>query len=507
MKTPSQDLFLLVKSLSKTEKRYFKKFSDLHGKEDNQYLLLFDAIAKQKQFDEAELKKHFKGHAFVRQFPVAKNYLYSRILDALEFYHRDSSIHSSVRRNIYRAELLQKKGFYDQSMKQLAKAKKDARDSDLFHALMEINMHWEFNVYLEKYDLEELGKLNEDAIQTSSLLHDTMVCRTLSLQMVNLYNQYYKTRNKKILEEAEELMKSPYFKKAEEIKSFTGRLRIYEAKFFFWYAKGNLDAACAEGEKAARLCLSSPVQMKNNIKLYMVLLSNLFYGRSEQKKYYEAYTYLLQLEKASPYVQTYSQRAKFFYLHDNARLHYLYHTGKLKELEKKLFAVISEISTHESELSNYEKIALLTNISISFFYLGNLKQSIHYMNILRNEYDLSVNPEVQYFLNIFYLIAHYDSGHHEILPYLVQSFHRFLLKKSHISKVETVMVDLLKKLPRSDKEKTPRLTEAFSAVKKELENVPKEKTHYYIFKYFDIVSWLESKIKNKSFQEILKEKK
>ena len=128
------------------------------------------------------------------------------------------------------------------------------------------------------------------------------------------------------------------------------------------------------------------------------------------------------------------------------------------------------------------------------------------MNTLRNEYDLKVNPEAHYFLNIFYLIAHYDSGHHEILPYLVQSFNRFLRKKSYISKVETVMVDLLKKMPQLDKGKEKNLKEAFVAMKKEIENIPKDKMHYYIFKYFDIVSWLESKMKNKSFQEIIKEK-
>ena len=255
MKTPSQDLFLLIKSLSKTEKRYFKKFSELHGKEDNNYLLLFDAIAKQKEFNEEELKKLFKGQAFMRQFPVAKNYLFSKILDALEFYHRDASIHSTVRRNIYRAELLQKKGMYDQSLKMLQRARKEATELDLFHAMLEIQTQWEFNAYLEKYDLPALENLIEETIKTSTLLSDTIICRRLSLQMVNLYNHYYRTRNKKILDEAEELMKSPYFKKVEEIKTFSGRLRIYEAKFFFWYAKGDLDVACEEGEKAARLCL------------------------------------------------------------------------------------------------------------------------------------------------------------------------------------------------------------------------------------------------------------
>jgi hypothetical protein len=185
-------------------------------------------------------------------------------------------------------------------------------------------------------------------------------------------------------------------------------------------------------------------------------------------------------------------------------LHYLYHTGKFAELEKKITRVISDMSIHECELSEYEKIALYTNIAISFFYLGNLKQCIHYMNRLRNEYNLSVNPEAQYFLNLFYLIAHYDSGHHEILPYLVQSFHRFLRKKSYISKVETGMASLLKKFPKADKVKN--LRESFEQMKKEVENMPNEKTHYYIFKYFDVEAWLESKVKNKTFQEIIKEK-
>ncbi len=505
MKTPSQDLFRLIHSMSKTEKRYFKKFSELHGKEDNKYLLLFDAIARQKEFDEEFIKREFRGEAFLKQFPVAKNYLYSRILDSLEFYHRESSIHSSVRRNIYRAELLQKKGLYDQSMKTLRKARKDAEEMDLFHALLEIQTQWEFNAHLEKYDLPNLEKLIEETSKTSLLLSDTLICRSLSLQMVNLYNHYYRTRDKKVLEQAEVLMKSPYFKKAEEIKTFSGKLRIYEAKFFFWYAKGNLESACTEGEKAIRLCLDSPFQMKNNIKLYMVLLSNLFYVRTEQKKYKEAQQCLQKLSETAGNARTYSLLGKYFYLYNNASLHYLYQSCKLKELDKKLAFVVSGLRTHDNELSDYEKIALLTNISISFFYLGNLKQCIHFMNKLRNEYDLSVNPEAQYFLSIFYLIAHYDSGHHEILPYLVQSFHRFLRKKSHISKVETVMVDLLKKMP--DKKQHKNLKESFALMKKEIEGIPKDKTHYYIFKYFDIVSWLESKIRNKPFQEVIREKK
>ncbi len=511
MKTPSDDLFLLIKSLSKTEKRYFKKFSDLHGKEDNQYLRLFDAIAAEKVYDEDALRKKFQGQAFLRQLPVAKNYLYSKILDSLEFFHRDASIHSSVRRNIFRAEVLQKKGLYDQSMKLLRKARKEAAELDLFHALLEIDTLWEFNAYLEKYDLHGLEKLSSQAIKTSELMNAAIQCRSLSLQMVSLFNQYYQTRNRKFLEQGKKLMHHSFFRRTEDIKPFSGKLRIYEAKFFYHYACRNLEPACTEGEKAILLCSSSSLQLKNNIKMYMVLLSNLFYVRCEQRKFEEAQKYLHRLSETSAFAKTHSLRAKYYYLHNSTTLHFLCHTKKIRELEKKLPVIINEYETHQAEMSNFEKIGLLMNISISFFYIGNLKQSIHFQNILRNEFDVSANPEAQYFLNIFYLITHYDSGHHEILPHLVKSFNRFIKKRDHVSEIETVMVDLLRKTPQPGKDnKSPGDSfsekEAFTKVKKEIEKLPYDKAHHYILKYFDVATWLESKIRNKSFQEIIKEK-
>ena len=45
MKTPSQDLYKLIKSLTKTEKRYFSKFAEKHVIGDqNNYYKLFKVI-------------------------------------------------------------------------------------------------------------------------------------------------------------------------------------------------------------------------------------------------------------------------------------------------------------------------------------------------------------------------------------------------------------------------------------------------------------------------------
>jgi hypothetical protein len=56
---PSNELFKLVRSLTKSEKRFFKLSSSLQSGEKN-YLKIFDFIEKQEVYDEDELKKAFK---------------------------------------------------------------------------------------------------------------------------------------------------------------------------------------------------------------------------------------------------------------------------------------------------------------------------------------------------------------------------------------------------------------------------------------------------------------
>ena len=68
---------------------------------------------------------------------------------------------------------------------------------------------------------------------------------------------------------------------------------------------------------------------------------------------------------------------------------------------------------NSKEMSDYEKIELLMHFSISYYCLGNLKKCILFLNTLRNEYNLSVNPEIESFFYLFRLVANYDAGNDE----------------------------------------------------------------------------------------------
>src|SRR3989344_6134145 len=87
----SDQLFKLIKSLNKQEKRYFQLFSGMH-RDESTYTLLFDFINKQKEYDEVAIKKHFSSEKFIEQLPVAKHNLYKAILKSMRQYHSAHSL-------------------------------------------------------------------------------------------------------------------------------------------------------------------------------------------------------------------------------------------------------------------------------------------------------------------------------------------------------------------------------------------------------------------------------
>ena len=55
-------------------------------------------------------------------------------------------------------------------------------------------------------------------------------------------------------------------------------------------------------------------------------------------------------------------------------------------------------------------------------------------------------------------------------------------------------------------DKTKKIIEAFKKLKTEIENITKNPFEKQAIDYFDFISWIESKIENRSFAEIVKEK-
>lgn len=143
MKTPSTDLFELIRSLTPNEKGYFKK--QLVMFRESNISTLFDFIDDMEAYDEEAILEHFKGEKFVQNLSRTKNYLYNVLLQSLRNYNSKIYARIEVRNMIAEIEVLFGKGLYKQCNTHLQHAKKKALKYELFLALIEI-LVWEMKV-------------------------------------------------------------------------------------------------------------------------------------------------------------------------------------------------------------------------------------------------------------------------------------------------------------------------------------------------------------------------
>ncbi|HMS34875.1 MAG TPA: hypothetical protein PKC91_12400, partial [Ignavibacteria bacterium] len=140
----SDEIFQLVKSLTKQEKTYFKKFATAFiGEEGSNYLKMFDEISNQavreEVYNEEKIKKGSYSGKFLKNLSYHKNYLYNMIMSSLINYHKDNKEIIFVRNLLSQVEILTGKLLYDQALKVLGRAAKIAEEKDMFLLSYEIN--------------------------------------------------------------------------------------------------------------------------------------------------------------------------------------------------------------------------------------------------------------------------------------------------------------------------------------------------------------------------------
>ena len=128
------DLYELIHSLNKSEKRYFKIEAAKYTSDKNIYLVVYELLEKQRTYNPQALKRALeKTHPkAVKRLTTTKNYLYTLILKTLNAYYEDKSSVFEFNKRIQQVEILFFKGLYKQAEKILKQAKKIAVKMGLY---------------------------------------------------------------------------------------------------------------------------------------------------------------------------------------------------------------------------------------------------------------------------------------------------------------------------------------------------------------------------------------
>jgi hypothetical protein len=135
-----------------------------------------------------------------------------------------------------------------------------------------------------------------------------------------------------------------------------------------------------------------------------------------------------------------------------------------------------------------------------YFGSGNYDKAIDYVHrIINGPMDLRI--DLQCYARLIHLLSHYELGNYEILDSLSKSVQRFMEKMKNFTKAEEA---LLKFLKNSFDEKNPeKIKMALDKLLEEIKHLENNRHETRAFAYLDLISWVESKVKGKTMEEIV----
>lgn len=500
-------LFVLIKSLSKSEKRQFKLYVGRLGvNTDAKFLALFNLLDKVKDYDE----KVILDTAIVKKAQLSnlKAHLYKQILVSLRLNPVNQNIRVQIREQLDFATILYQKGLYKQSLKILDKAKTTAIENE------------EKNIAYEIVELEKIietqyitrsipDRADELAIQAKELSAQNVMTSKLSNLSLQLYGQMLKMGYVRSDEDYQYIKKYfekhlPKYKIAD--LGFREKLWLYKAHLWYSFLIQDFLSCYKYASKWSDLFYEHKEMIYLNPVFYLkgsnYLLESLFYVRysSQFKETLEKLESTIN-EKDFPQNDNVTSLS-FLYINSNKlNQHFLDGT-----FEKGVYLVkIIEygIQKHQDRIDEHHIMLFYYKIACLYFGMGDNKTCIHYLKKIINNKNLKMREDLMCFARVLSLVAHYEAGMDYHLEVQLKSTYKFLLKMNDLHAVQKEMIKFLRGLgeiyPSDLKNEFQKLYDQL----KKYEDHPYEKR---AFLYLDILSWLESHLQNKPVAQIIKEK-
>lgn len=503
---PSTELFELIKSLTKSEKRFFKLSSSLQEGEKN-YLKIFDAIDRQDEYNEEELKTIFKDETFIRHFPSEKNHLYKLILKSLRAYHADHSISSILHQEIKNIEILFKKGLYKECHKFLQRAKKMATEHEKFYYQFEL-------ISLEKQLLEEDYESGEFDKDLNELVAEEQTCieklRNLAEYHIIFSKINYVFRREGFAHNEEERAIVNEIENYHLIKGKNTALSS-RASTICYYIKGLCSTTNRQYQDAFTFFLKVkeifdrvPHIRSDLSKRYVKTLSNLLYCYIDARNYSAAFALINDMNalKNEEGFDSQEIEIKLFTSTHIAQLMLFNKMGDFHLGIKMAAEIQGAMKDFGDKINKEHQLLFSYHIAIAHFGAGNAKEALHWINTVINDNDQNLRRDIFNFAKLFNLLIHFELGNFELLEYSIKSTVRFLNKKEKDYQAEGVLVKYLKKLIRNNNEFDRK--ESFEKMHKELNLLFENPVEKVVLDYVDILSWLDSKINNQSLAESVK---
>jgi tetratricopeptide (TPR) repeat protein len=506
--TAQDHLFLLVKTLSKAEKRNFRLYVTRNqDSEDLKFIRLFDVMDKQKDYDEATI---FKKVPEIKkeQLSNLKAHLYKQLLTSLRLLHKQKNADIDIREHIDYAKVLYNKGLYIQSLRILDKAKGMAQVNHQDILMLEIV---EFEKLIESRHITKshgsrADELAQEAKFTMQRLTNASLLSNVSLQLYGMYLQMGHARNETDLMRIDAFLKENIPNIPHTQMGFFEKVYLYQSHAWHHYINQNWKNYYKFAYKWVELFEDEPIMKINDTSLYLKGVHNLLnalFMTLDHERFSKILTNTeLYLQKHTDTLDENTRSLAFHHVY-SAKINKHFLEGSFTEGVGLVPDIEEQLREFSFRLDEHRIIIFYYKIACLYFGCGNFDKALDYLNKIINLKSSNLRTDIQCFARMLHLICHYEKGHFALLEYLIKSVYRFLLKNGDMS---GVVQEVLKFLKKSLYIKQKDMKDEFTELKTHLEDIAKSPFERRSFVYLDIIAWLESKVEGKTVEQVSKKK-
>lgn len=503
----SEELFKLIHSLSQSEKRFFKIYASRHViGEQNNYVLLFDEIVKQKSYDEEAIRIKFHGQAFMRRFPAVKNYLHQLIITSMRSYHSGSTVDIELKEMLIDLEFLYQKGLYKQCLKLHVKAEKLAAEADKKNRLLEI-LEWKAKLLQASNKGTESERFYEIIFkEESTILENIRLSLEIKSEVMEAFTLIRKkgfARSEKDLERIKRVI-DKYSKLKYPKLSFNDKYYLNYINTVYYSSAGDHKKSLYFTERNVQLLESiSPRLLEEEFEKHIVTLNNLVVNYIQLQRMNETIPYMNRIRSLA----THNIRENILLWATSYKLVLgaSIRSGNYEQAAKICDEVIEGMNFNFEKIPASDIVTFKYNIAVVYFVNKDYSRSARMLNEIINNNDLSLRDDILGFARIVRLLVFLEKGEEEMLPYATISVYRYLSGKKRLFKFENFVLQFIReRLPYLNSQAQQR--EAFKEMKDHLEIMFKDPYEKRVLEYFDFLTWIESKLKRKDMRTILKER-
>jgi hypothetical protein len=486
-----EDLYQLIRAMSKSEKRYFTIDAKKSGRRSSNYLELFHVINQMEDYDEMKLQKKFG-----KNLPTDKSYLYDAILRSMRDYRSSKSRTARIKEMILDARYLYERGLYRQCEDRFRQAKALALELDDQLSLLEISREQLNYVWVTKpkgYD-QLINSLLQEKDRHIENINEELRYLAMSYKI-----QITRGQGAEAIKEKAHL----YTSDSEEDSypdSAHAQRRYLQSKALY------NDLLAKDDEKAnifyARMVDwwdEYPAIKEEEYIRYIADIFNLLHNSYNQKKY-EQFEYLIaKVEQEQP--SNYHDQRLLFKQLTNYKLLYYLNLGIEEGHEQLVNQVVHGISSYK--LNPVSQLIIAFNLMLLLFILARYEASLEWCEKILRLYNRTVNNEhFQIATLLIQIMNNYELEEIDQLDSSIRALQRHLKQSEYKGLFFREVTRFLRKSSHSTEAQRQRLLQPFD---KKIRSILQDGEQPPLGMQDLVLNWVKSKLESKPLRMILRE--